>query len=61
MQTCKCGDQIEFIKLKSGKLMPVSGNYQTIVTDDGDIVKGRISHFATCKYAKEFRNNAEPS
>ncbi|MBE0448775.1 MAG: hypothetical protein IBX64_11890 [Actinobacteria bacterium] len=61
---CKgCGANIEWIVTGNGKRMPVDrAPYLTIVTDDGEVKRGRASHFATCKFADKFRgkgaNNA---
>jgi hypothetical protein len=55
---CKCGAEIEFVKMKSGKMNPVNVKpMYTIVTNDGNIAQGRISHFATCPMAGEFRKD----
>ena len=52
----KCNAQIEFIKTTAGKFMPVDIEPRvTIVTDKGEVKTGRISHFATCPAADEFR------
>jgi len=52
----KCGAQIEFIKMKSGKFMPVNVEpYKIVVTDGGETARGRTSHYATCPFAQEFR------
>ena len=82
MTICKgCGQVILWIKLKSGKAHPCNplptyaedpNGAETIVTMDGRIAKGKlthilkpdnkvqyrgyISHFATCPKAGQFRN-----
>lgn len=56
MAICKsCGTEIEFVRTKNEKRMPVSGKYMTVVTDNGEVVSGRESHFATCPGAAEHR------
>lgn len=51
----KCSNPIEFVKMKSGKLMPVDPLKLKIVTTDGTVVTGQESHFSTCPYADDFR------
>lgn len=72
----RCGAQIIFLRMKSGKSMPVNTNFvnykcggkDRIVLRNGNVVAGTvtndaehadgygyISHFATCKYANQFR------
>lgn len=54
----RCKDPIEWIKMKSGKNMPVQeGPYITIVTDNGETYRGRESHWGHCPFAKEFRKD----
>lgn len=57
MPRCKsCNAEIDFIKLKNGKLMPINGSKRlTIVTQDGDVVSGWESHFSSCPGAAEHR------
>lgn len=57
MAKCKsCGAQIEWVKTKTrGSSMPVDPKYVVVVTNEGQIVKGRISHFATCPNADQHR------
>lgn len=56
MATCKsCGASIEWIKTTGGKPMPVDAKVITIVTDAGNVVRGRESHFATCPDAAAHR------
>jgi hypothetical protein len=58
MFKCKaCGAEIEFVKLISGKLNPVNKQYKIIITDTGEVLRGRESHFATCPGAKHFRGS----
>lgn len=50
-----CKAEIEFVKNpKSGKMMPVEPKRVWILTDDGQIVKGRVCHFSTCPGANKF-------
>ena len=72
----KCGARIMFLRMTSGKKMPVDTNFvnytaggkDRIVLTNGKVVAGTvvndpqkadgfgyISHFATCKYANNFR------
>jgi hypothetical protein len=51
----RCRAPIYFIKMKSGRFMPVNEEILTIVTDDGRMETGRIPHWATCEFANEFR------
>ena len=56
---CKgCGAEIKWIEMESGKNMPVDIQLETIVTDNGKIVKGYKSHFATCPSAKKYRRKS---
>lgn len=53
---CKgCGFQIVWVKTKAGKNMPCDPELVKVVTEDGDVVTGRVSHFATCPNADDFR------
>lgn len=78
MSTCKsCGAEIVWIRMKSGKMMPCDAlgvaydpddnGTLTLITPDGEIVKGNpsqdfkhckwgyCSHFATCPNADQHR------
>lgn len=60
MNTCKkCGAEIVWITTENGKSMPCDAKILTVITDAGVVVKGRISHFATCKFANDFRKPGE--
>ncbi|NPV81912.1 MAG: hypothetical protein HPY52_16900 [Firmicutes bacterium] len=60
MVRCKaCKEPIEWVKLSSGKLMPVNCQYVTVVTDGGEVVRGRTPHWATCPFAESFRKTGE--
>lgn len=54
---CKCGAEIKFVKLKSGKLMPFDTIKTKVLLENGEIHDGYISHFITCKFSNEFRKN----
>lgn len=60
MSICKgCRAEIEWIRTKTGKMMPVdpepvfvaTGGKQTFVTDEGDIITGSISEEKTDEVA----------
>jgi len=54
----KCGAVIKWIVMKdSKKRMPLEARPLTIVTDDGEVVRGRESHFAHCPHAQSFRRD----
>lgn len=56
-----CEAEIDFVKNKyTGKRIPVNLEYIRVVTDDGRVIRGRISHFATCPKAEQFRKNKKP-
>lgn len=60
MPKCRsCGADLTYIRTKSGRLMPVSGSRLTLVTDAGEIITGRESHFASCPGANEHRKPKE--
>lgn len=60
MSNCRsCGKKISFVMMKSGKLNPVDENYISVVTDHGDIIRGRESHFATCPDAGKWRKGSD--
>ncbi|PIY95822.1 MAG: hypothetical protein COY66_05815 [Candidatus Kerfeldbacteria bacterium CG_4_10_14_0_8_um_filter_42_10] len=50
-----CGLYIEWTKMKSGKFMPVEPELITVVTPEGETVKGRVPHWAKCSAAKKFK------
>lgn len=57
-----CGAPIVWIQTKAGKRMPVNVEpYTTVVTDGGEVVRGRTSHFSTCPMADLFRNGIADS
>lgn len=58
MATCKgCGATIEWITTEAGKKMPVDPPRVVVVTFEGKVVTGQMSHFATCPKADRFRKN----
>lgn len=50
-----CGAPMEWVKSTTGRNIPVDPKRVTVVLDDGQVVTGRVSHFATCPKAGEFR------
>ena len=55
-KTCKkCKAKIRWIRTKKLEWMPVDFKLITIITLEGEIVKGFIPHWATCKFADDFR------
>jgi hypothetical protein len=53
---CKlCGAPLVWIVTPAGKRMPCDAARVTIVTEDGRVVSGHVSHFATCPRADEAR------
>lgn len=54
--TCKgCGASIVWIKTPNGKAMPCDNAIETVVTDNGEVIKGRRPHWASCPAANLFR------
>ena len=54
--TCRgCGAEIIFMKSQNGKPVPCNPKLETIVTVQGNVIKGYITHFATCPNASQFR------
>lgn len=49
-----CGQPMVWIKSPKGRPIPCDPAVITVVTDAGEVVKGRVSHFATCPKAKDF-------
>ena len=55
-KTCKkCKAKIRWIKTKNQKWMPVDFKEITVITLEGEIVKGYLPHWASCPNADEFR------
>lgn len=52
----KCSNDIRWVVMKkSGKRMPLDMGKRQIVTEDGETITGYESHFASCRFAKDFR------
>ena len=51
-----CGAEIFWIKnTQTGKLIPCDPRVRTVITETGNCIKGRETHFATCPQAEEWR------
>lgn len=50
-----CGQLINWIKMKSGKMMPVDPQQMTVITSEGQAVRGFIPHWSTCPNFKDFK------
>jgi len=61
MVSCKrCSQEIKFIKsAKNQKWLPVNIKLESVVTEEGKIVKGYTPHWATCPNAQEFRKGTD--
>lgn len=59
-QCRRCGANIEWIKTKNDKNMPVDPRLITIITKKGRIFKGYVPHWITCPHANKFRNQKKP-
>ncbi len=58
MSFCKgCGVEIDWVQTANGKKVPVEKKRLNVVTDQGQVVVGRVSHFSTCPMADQFRKN----
>lgn len=56
MSTCNgCNAEIVWVKTAGGKRMPCDPAIVTVVTDQGDVVKGRVPHWVTCPASSKFR------
>ena len=58
-----CGAAITFVTTPAGKHLPVDGPEFVLVTERGEVVRGRAPHWATCPKADSFRKRtakAEP-
>jgi len=55
----KCRAELKWIKTIKGKSMPADPKLITIVTEDGEIVKGYTPHWATCNDPDHFRNKSK--
>ncbi len=57
MPQCRsCGQEIEWLKLKSGKSHPVNVKPVFIEGREGTPIEAYKSHFATCENADEHRS-----
>lgn len=60
MSKCRwCGKEINWIKTPAGKAMPVDIETITVVTVNGEVVKGHMPHWATCPAAQQFKKRLE--
>lgn len=51
-----CDEEVEFVHMQSGSLMPVvAKSIRTVVTNDGRVVRGRIPHWESCPGADKAR------
>jgi hypothetical protein len=68
MKRCKCGEMIDFVKMASGKKMPVEilnplrvavVVQESIIPGDEiyKITSGLIPHWIKCPYARKFRKH----
>jgi hypothetical protein len=62
MAKCKsCGAEIVWIKTIAGNPMPCDPAEQTFVTNDGQTLKGRVPHWATCPDSKKWKGKSQQS
>ena len=55
-KTCeKCKAKIRWIRTKKLQWMPIDFKLITIITLEGEVVKGFIPHWATCPNVEEFK------
>lgn len=59
MSCRSCDAPIVWIKSPAGKSIPCDPPVLSVVTDAGEVVRGRISHFATCPNAAQHRKPRE--
>ena len=60
MAKCKgCGRPIVWVNTKNGRAMMCDDVKLTVVTDDGEVVTGRVPHWATCPAADKFKSGYE--
>jgi hypothetical protein len=56
MAVCRsCKATIEFVTTAAGKQMPCDPTVVSVVTATGDVVRGRVPHWATCPTASQHR------
>jgi len=51
-----CGADIIWQQTQKSKNIPCDPKILKIVTDEGEVVSGRSSHFASCPHADEWRH-----
>ena len=62
MSKCaSCQADVVWIKTKKGNSAICDPKVVQVITDEGDVVRGRISHFATCPQAEAWRKKREAS
>lgn len=62
MKQCEsCGKRINFIYSPKGKWIPVETTGTTIVTREGEVVKGFEQHWVNCPHADEHRRTRKPT
>lgn len=55
-----CGAEIDWVETTKGKRMPVDVKpIVTVVTDTGQVVRGRTPHWQNCPASDEFRGNKQ--
>ena len=54
-----CKAAIEWQRTKTGGYHPVDPKIITIVSLEGVVTRGRVSHFATCPKADNFRKRSK--
>ncbi len=56
--TCSgCGREIRWLTTRKGARVPVEPHFRTIITEDGDYIRGYEAHFAYCPQAARFRKS----
>jgi len=60
---CKCGADIAFIEMASGKKMPIDAQWENMVWINqggaGQMVKVYRPHWGTCPLAKQFKKKGD--
>lgn len=60
MPFCKsCNAEIVWIRTKGGRMMPCDPKVLTVVTDAGETVRGRETHWNTCPCAGQHRHGKD--
>jgi hypothetical protein len=52
--TCKCGQKFVYLRTREARQMPTDWTEEIKLGDTFDHTK-HVSHFSTCRFAKEFR------